>query len=306
MRRSAGSKTKVKSSAKSTRYWTVSRCSYVLWRSRQDVVRRRLRQVVRAWVRVARRQPQSRHRSDAACWSPCRHDQAHSTAAGWRWRARVWRADASLGPGLRACRLRRHRAGAVDRTTGAGRRRLRARVGGADAIEGPGAEAVRLRRHRAGAVDRTTGARRRRRRAQVGEQTPSKVQVPVQFARAVAAQVPSSAQQEPVGWTHGFGSQTPAADQAPVQFACAVTTQVPIVEQQEPDSGVVSLSPPLHPADTIAAITATIHSLRTVRPPSLPPMGSADRLLAMIPNRSLWMGNNRPAVQLPGAGAKRN
>jgi hypothetical protein len=50
----------------------------------------------------------------------------------------------------------------------------------------------------------------------------------------VTVQVPASAQQEPVGWTHGFGSQVLNIVHAPKQAVCSVTAQVPSVAQQEP------------------------------------------------------------------------
>ena len=68
----------------------------------------------------------------------------------------------------------------------------------------------------------------------MGEQEPPLVQVPVQFACVVTEQVPSTAQQEPVGCGHGLGVHVPPLVQVPVQSACVVTEQVPSAAQQEP------------------------------------------------------------------------
>jgi hypothetical protein len=65
-------------------------------------------------------------------------------------------------------------------------------------------------------------------------QTPNTVQMPVQLAWGATAQVPSGSQQEPVGWTHGFGVQTPNTVQMPVQLAWVATIQVPSGAQQAP------------------------------------------------------------------------
>jgi hypothetical protein len=69
-----------------------------------------------------------------------------------------------------------------------------------------------------------------------GSQTPARVHVlvPVQAALVVNVQVPSSAQQEPVGWAQGFGVQTPPVVQVPEHVACVVTVQVPAAAQQAP------------------------------------------------------------------------
>ena len=135
-----------------------------------------------------------------------------------------------------------------------------------------------------------------------GSQTPPMVQVevPVQAACFATVHVPSSAQQAPSGWTHEFGSQTPPTVHVQVQFAWVVTVQVPLTAQQEPFGGAVGLSSPSHPTNTIAAITATINRLRTAGPPSFPPTGSTARLSPTMLDRSLCVGNDKQAAGYQG------
>ena len=76
-----------------------------------------------------------------------------------------------------------------------------------------------------------------------GEQLPPLLHVPVQLACVVSEQVPSAAQQEPVGWVQVFGEQvanwvnTPPGNVGPPHACAVVTVQEPSGMQHEPTHG---------------------------------------------------------------------
>lgn len=71
----------------------------------------------------------------------------------------------------------------------------------------------------------------------LGSQRPKRVHTAAQSASTVMRQLPSLAQHEPVGWAQGFGSHT---DPAPIQTlgnrhaASVLTVQLPSTAQHAP------------------------------------------------------------------------
>ena len=114
-----------------------------------------------------------------------------------------------------------------------------------------------------------------------GEHVPPLLHVPEQAACVVSEQVPSAAQQEPVGGAQIFGVQPPPLNHVPEQAACVVSEQVPSAAQQEPVGGGVAT-----------------HGLGVQDPPipQMPAAQSAAVVWAHVPSNGPGIGQHEPVA----------